>query len=75
MAAYDQDTWSLNVARLASDRKRHEHYCEIRLPPTHTKEEAQQKADQIASMFWCDSHADWKFTLTRWELRGQEVSF
>lgn len=75
----DQDTWILNVSRkmkfAANVPEGYRHYCQIRLPTELTKEQAQQRAEEIAFHFRMDDTTEWKFDLTRWEMRGHSVSF
>lgn len=78
MTAFTQDTWILNVAKLRSDKDAdtYEHFCRIELPAILSKQEAKERADIISAQFFSGFvSTNWKFTLTRWELRGQDISF
>lgn len=70
MSAYTQDTWILNVA--TKNGGRYVHYCRIELPSDLTLEQATVRAGCIADSLRHNFNIDWKFSLTRWELRGKE---
>jgi len=78
MTSYEQDTWELNIAWLKQDQnqKYWEHYGRVVLPTTMTKQEAQMRSEAIShAIQTAYPDVEYKFKLSRWELRGREVSF
>lgn len=79
MVAFTQDTWLLNLAsrpNTAAKGESFRHYARIELPAELTQEQAQARAKAITTAIETAlSRQEWSFSLTRWELRGHDVSF